>query len=213
VQNRVRVIALAPAVVALSAAALVAGCGDSKSAVEPETVTVTETDLGGATPVAGSFGDGTHVVGEDIEPGTYKTEGGSGCYWARLRSFSGELDAIIANDNASGRGVVTIAPSDAGFESSNCGTWSSGSSGNASGESTSYPEIAVRAFMESCLASNSLGVTREQQQRGCTCMIREFEKAFSLSEFLDEQRSGSVVETPQGKRIVRDCVAEVLESG
>ena len=73
----------------------------------------------------GTFGDGIHVVGKEIKPGTYRTKGGSGCYWARLKSFSGTLDAIAANNNAAGPEVVTIARTDKGFESSRCGTWTS----------------------------------------------------------------------------------------
>lgn len=73
-----------------------------------------------------AFDDGTHVVGEDIQPGTYRTHGDDGssfgCYWARLSGFSGELDEIIANDNAQNT-VVTIAETDKGFSSSGCGTW------------------------------------------------------------------------------------------
>lgn len=73
----------------------------------------------------GTFGDGIHRVGRDVAPATYRTKGGSGCYWARLRSFSGELNSILANENASGPAVVTIKPSDKGFESNRCGTWTS----------------------------------------------------------------------------------------
>ena len=72
-----------------------------------------------------SFGDGTHLVGKEIRPGTYRTKGTSSCYWARLKNFSGSLNAIAANNNASGPEVVTIARTDKGFESSRCGTWSS----------------------------------------------------------------------------------------
>ena len=71
-----------------------------------------------------NFGDGTQRVGSDIEPGTYRTrEGSPGCYYARLSGFGGELGNIIANDNANGPAVVTIEPTDAGFESRRCGTW------------------------------------------------------------------------------------------
>lgn len=53
---------------------------------------------------ATSFGDGTFKVGEDIAPGSYKTNGprsGSPtCYWARLADDSG--NNIIANDNSQG---------------------------------------------------------------------------------------------------------------
>jgi hypothetical protein len=69
------------------------------------------------------FGPGTYIVRTDIAPGAYRARG-SGCYWARLRAFTGELNAIIANGNPTGQIVVTIARSDRGFTSSRCGTWS-----------------------------------------------------------------------------------------
>jgi hypothetical protein len=68
------------------------------------------------------FGDGMYIVGKDIEPGTYKTDGGV-IYWARLSNFSGELDSIIANGNPDGSAIVEIAPTDVGFETSGGGTW------------------------------------------------------------------------------------------
>ncbi len=72
---------------------------------------------GGATTIA----EGTWLVGSDIAPGTYRTQTeGDGifdsCYWARLSDLSGELDAIIANENVSGQGLVTIEASDFAFE-------------------------------------------------------------------------------------------------
>lgn len=67
--------------------------------------------------------DGTWIVGTDLKPGTYKASPGDSCYWARLKSFDGGLDAIIANDLPSGRAVVTIKKTDEGFESNGCGTW------------------------------------------------------------------------------------------
>ncbi|MFJ9849595.1 hypothetical protein [Streptomyces sp. NPDC101150] len=69
------------------------------------------------------IGEGTYIVGDEIEPGTYKTDGGDNCYWARLTSTSGDLDAIIANGLPQGTGYVTIAPSDKAFETSGCGDW------------------------------------------------------------------------------------------
>jgi len=70
-----------------------------------------------------SFGDGTYLVGKDIQPGTYKSsEGGSG-YWARLSSFSGDLSSIIANDLPQGPSIVKISPNDKGFETFGNGTW------------------------------------------------------------------------------------------
>ncbi len=62
-------------------------------------------------------------MGTDIAPGKYRTAGGSGCYWARLKNFTGTTDGIIANDNVTGSTIVTIASTDKGFTSSDCGTW------------------------------------------------------------------------------------------
>ncbi|MBB6455082.1 hypothetical protein HNQ94_003577 [Salirhabdus euzebyi] len=72
------------------------------------------------------FGDGMYIVGKDIEPGTYKSSGGSefGGYWARLAGFSGDLDDIIANGNPDGSAIVEIKEGDRGFESSGGLTWS-----------------------------------------------------------------------------------------
>jgi hypothetical protein len=70
-------------------------------------------------------GNGIYRVGKDIAPGTYRSRGGDGCYWARLRSFNGDLDAILANTNADGPTLATIKPTDRGFETQRCGTWTS----------------------------------------------------------------------------------------
>jgi hypothetical protein len=80
-------------------------------------------DLSAITESKTSFDDGIYIVGTDIEPGTYRSSGSSGCYYARLRNFSADLNSIIANGNTDAPTVVTIAPTDAGFESQNCGTW------------------------------------------------------------------------------------------
>lgn len=104
----------------------------------PALVTIKQTDRGFETQGCGNwtrnlkritksktrFGQGTFLVRVDIAPGTYRSRGGGGCYWARLRAFTGALSAIIANDNASGSTIVTIKRSDRGFKSSSCGTWS-----------------------------------------------------------------------------------------
>ena len=75
---------------------------------------------------ATSFSDGTYVVGEDIEPGDYKTEGPDpdaffpNCYWARLKDTSGGLESIIANSNVQGPTTVTVKESDYAFEVRGC---------------------------------------------------------------------------------------------
>jgi hypothetical protein len=74
--------------------------------------------------VSGGFGDGTYRVGIDIQPGTYRSTGGSSCYWVRLGNLDGDFDAINANDNADGQAYVEILPTDVAFSTDDCGTWS-----------------------------------------------------------------------------------------
>lgn len=76
-----------------------------------------------SAPVA-AFGDGTYVMGDGITPGTYRADGGDGCYWARLSGFDGTTEDIIESDEPSGPAVVYILSSDAGFETRGCGEWS-----------------------------------------------------------------------------------------
>jgi hypothetical protein len=78
-----------------------------------------------APATADGIGQGTHIVGTDIEPGTYRAEvDSSGCYWARLSGLSGELDDIITNKFVGeGSTTVTIAATDEAFETNGCTTW------------------------------------------------------------------------------------------
>jgi hypothetical protein len=80
---------------------------------------------------ATTFGDGVHVVGTDIRPGTYHTtvkveQAGFPfpCYWERESALDGELSSVIANDDvAPGPLTVTVKSTDRGFKSQGCGTW------------------------------------------------------------------------------------------
>jgi hypothetical protein len=69
-----------------------------------------------------SFEDGIWLVGEEIQPGTYRSPAGGSCYWARLSGFDG-FDGIITNGGFTKNQTVTISASDKGFETSSCGTW------------------------------------------------------------------------------------------
>jgi len=80
-------------------------------------------DLSQITTSKTTFADGMYIVGTDIAPGTYKNTASQGCYYARLLGFSNSTDDIIANNLTDGGAIVTIAASDKGFESTNCGTW------------------------------------------------------------------------------------------
>lgn len=83
-------------------------------------------DLSRVTPDRQSIAaNGTYIVTTDLQPGTWKSEGGDSCYWARLSGFAGTLKNITANDNVfGGRAVVTIRSTDKGFLTSGCGAWS-----------------------------------------------------------------------------------------
>lgn len=86
----------------------------------PTTAAPTTTTAAGPKTV---FGDGSYRVGVDIAPGTYRSSGtSSSCYWQRLSNFTG-TDNIIANYLSDSPTTVTILPSDAGFETRRCGTW------------------------------------------------------------------------------------------
>ena len=76
------------------------------------------------TAAAAAFRDGQHIVGRDIEPGTYRASaGGDICYWERQEQ-DGEL---IANGFGT---VATIRSSDYSFQSNRCGSWSPGGVGS-----------------------------------------------------------------------------------
>ncbi len=61
-------------------------------------------------------GDGTFVVGSDVQPGTYKSDGGSGCYWGREDSAGKTID----NNIGDGPSVVTIQPGDFAIKTARC---------------------------------------------------------------------------------------------
>ncbi|MEV8389805.1 MULTISPECIES: hypothetical protein [unclassified Streptomyces] len=93
-----------------------------------ETVTATPKPSKKPGPPSSIDGDGTFLVGEDIQTGTYKTAGpeddnfGLGCYWARHKDASGELTGIIANDSITGQTRVTVNKGEY-FETKGCLEW------------------------------------------------------------------------------------------
>jgi hypothetical protein len=69
---------------------------------------------------------GMWLVGSQVASGTYRANAQSGCYWERLRDFSGTLSGIIANDfvSSAGQQLVSISAGDVGFHTDDsCGTW------------------------------------------------------------------------------------------
>lgn len=70
-----------------------------------------------------TFTDGTYVVGQDIQAGTYQTQGSvHDCYWERTDGQGG----TIANDliTFAPQGPVVTVYAGEGFVSERCGTWS-----------------------------------------------------------------------------------------
>lgn len=76
--------------------------------------TVAPTVAPESTPVLMLIEPGTHIVGENIEPGIYVGLS-SWCYWERLSGLTGEFDDILANDNEDGLFYVEILPTDVAF--------------------------------------------------------------------------------------------------
>ncbi|HEY5596944.1 MAG TPA: PKD domain-containing protein [Candidatus Bipolaricaulota bacterium] len=71
-----------------------------------------------------TFGSGLYLVGEDIEPGTYRTRSpGNECFWERLKGVDGTQDAIIAREYNDGPAVVQIKGRDGAFRSQGCARW------------------------------------------------------------------------------------------
>lgn len=61
--------------------------------------------------------EGMYLVGIDMQPGTYEGQAGNdSCYWARLSDVDGDLNSILANDNAKGQFYVQVSPSDYALE-------------------------------------------------------------------------------------------------
>lgn len=61
-----------------------------------------------------------------MNPGIYRSDASSGCYWERKRSFLGSFDDIIDNDfmGSAGQARTEVRSNDLGFQSdSECGTW------------------------------------------------------------------------------------------
>lgn len=106
--------------VALTFIAAVA-CGTPAPDTKPARAATAETSTA-------ALGDGQHLVGTGIRPGTYTTTapaGTLGCYWARVSGFDGQRGSIIANSNipVGETGQVEVKASDAAVEFVGGCTW------------------------------------------------------------------------------------------
>ena len=86
--------------------------------------TVAPTTTTPRSTTAAAVTAGLYEVGSEIQPGTYRTSGGDGCYWARLRNFDGDLDSVITNGLIrTGPARVTVKRTDVGVEFSGPCAW------------------------------------------------------------------------------------------
>jgi hypothetical protein len=70
-----------------------------------------------------NFGDGTYIVGVDIEPSTYRSAGGPACYWARLYGTDIATSPIIYSAYAPHGAQVIVYPTDVAFFTQGCAPW------------------------------------------------------------------------------------------
>jgi len=89
-------------------------------------VTVTAPAAPAAPPPGpgASVGDGVYVVGQDMQPGTYRVSAAvtDGCYWAITKSGSNGAD-IVQNDLPKGGFPQVTVKAGQDFKSERCGTW------------------------------------------------------------------------------------------
>ena len=84
------------------------------------------TDLAHPDGIRQSFGDGTFLVGSDMQPGRYRAlPSTTRCVWERLRGFGGTDEEVVGRGSLSGSSfIVEIAPTDVGFYTdARCGAW------------------------------------------------------------------------------------------
>jgi hypothetical protein len=83
-----------------------------------------------------SLPPGMWVVPAQVRPGTYRTSASPGCYWERVRDYTGSAASVIAREliATSVELFVTVRPTDGGYTTNaSCGTWT------ATNESPSSP--------------------------------------------------------------------------
>ncbi len=120
------VTAPAVTVTAPAPAATVTAPAVTVTAPAPAPVTVTAPAAPAAPPPGpgASVGDGVYVVGQDMQPGTYRVSGAvtDGCYWAITKSGSNGAD-IVQNDLPKGGFPQVTVKAGQDFKSERCGTW------------------------------------------------------------------------------------------
>jgi len=77
-----------------------------------------------APPATGMIpGGGAWTVGREIARGTYRTEGGRSCYWARLEGTPGAPWTLVTPGPQLGPQIVVLGGSDVAFATQGCAPW------------------------------------------------------------------------------------------
>jgi hypothetical protein len=99
--------------------------GESDAGFDSEGCGAWTNDLAAVVTSVDEIGEGTYIVGTDLQPGTWAATSGDNCYWARLSGFGGTEAEVIEESLVTGGEppVVGIAGTDEGFTSNGCGTW------------------------------------------------------------------------------------------
>lgn len=104
----------------LLGSALAIGANENGPATTPtvSVSTIAAKGIKAAPPAEKIWTAGQYEVGPDIAPGTYVTTANGPCYWARVSSFDGDLDSIIANHLLSNgaKAQMTVKKTDEGVE-------------------------------------------------------------------------------------------------
>lgn len=159
---------------------------DEPTSTAPPDPGQTATDQGEPAPVP-VFGDGDQVVGEDVRPGTYRSDGATAaCYWERVAGTSGDFEEIAANGNLSPE-IVTIDEADTGFTSQGCGDWFT--------VEDTYPAVPATAFEDGTFAVGEHIEPGAYQAEGGTDQCYWERRSGFSGEFGDIVANGSTATT------------------
>ena len=116
------------------AAALTLACWGASTAISearptpaPITPAAPTTPPNTPPPLTSLDHDGVYVVGKDILPGVYATDGPNGnhgCYWRRMNAIDPKVPNNVIDSAMSKKPqVVLIDPNDKAFKTSGCRPW------------------------------------------------------------------------------------------
>ena len=130
-----------------------------------------------------TFGDGTHVIGIDIQPGIYRAPGGEWCQWYRLPDLSGDITKAHAYGFMATKPTVEVESTDKAFRAQNCGTWEVlGNASTATSAPTSDYETAIVAASAVIIALGKIvkAVTANADAEGITA-IKDTARMLAIS--------------------------------